>query len=122
MLFVDMIVWWYGAGWIGRLVALQKHLADWMQYFSLGTLLKTLFQPWKQITTQPGTGASFDARKNALVDNLVSRFVGFFVRVSVFFFALVVMLCVLLWSLLYVALWPLIPIAPFVVIMLGVSL
>lgn len=95
------------------------HLANWMKYFSLGILLKTLFQPWKQIVTVTGNGTSLGAKKDAFIDNLVSRFVGFLVRSSVFFFALMVMATVLMLSLLYVIVWPVIPLLPIVFLVLG---
>lgn len=119
MLFIDMITWWYGPGWVQRLSNLKMHLANWMKYFSLGILLKTLFQPWKQIVTVTGNGTSLGAKKDALIDNLVSRFVGFLVRSSVFFFALIVMATVLLLSLAYVIIWPLIPLLPVAFVVLG---
>lgn len=119
MLFLDMLIWWYGPGWVQRLGNLKLHLSNWMKYFSLGILLRTLFQPWKQIVSVAGNGTSLEAKKNALLDNMVSRFVGFLVRSSVFFVALLVVGFVLIANVLYVIVWPLIPILPIVAIIWG---
>jgi len=121
MLFLDMLTWWYGPGWMQRLSNLKLYLASWMKYFSLGILLKTLFQPWKQIVMVAGSGTSLDAKKDALLDNLVSRFVGFLVRSSVFFIALLVVAVVLVLNVIYVVIWPFIPILPIVAIILGLQ-
>jgi len=121
MLAVDMIIWWYGRGWIERVGALKDHLSNWAQYFSLGTLMLTLFQPWKQIVTATDGHSSLAARKNALVDNLVSRFIGFFIRISVFIFALLAMVSILLINAAYIVIWPIIPLSPILVILFGVS-
>lgn len=119
MLFLDMISWWYGPGWLRRVSNLKLHLANWMKYFSLGILLKTLFQPWKQIVSVAGSGTSLEAKKDAFVDNLVSRFVGFLVRSSVFFVALLVVGGVLIINVVYVIVWPLLPVLPLVILVLG---
>lgn len=115
-----MITWWYGLGWLQRVASLKAQLANWMKYFSLGILLKTLFQPWKQITTVAGSGTSLDAKKDALIDNMVSRLVGFLVRSSVFFVALLVVAVVLVVNVVYVLIWPLIPLSPIALLTIGV--
>lgn len=121
MLFTDFFIWWYGRGWALRVAELQHHLSNWAQFFSFGILLKTLFKPWKQIVTRPGPNGGLAAKRNALIDNLVSRFVGFFVRVTVLFVAVIVMLFVLLFNTLYVLLWPVLPLLPIILIVVGIS-
>ena len=122
MLLFDLLSWWYGRGWIERLQDVQIHVASWGRFFSLGTLLTTLFQPWKQITASSGPNGGLAAKQNAFLDNLVSRFVGFFVRSSVFVFGVIVMASVLVINALFVLIWPLLPIAPLIVVILGISI
>ena len=121
MLIADFLLWWYGPGWLGRLVDVERNVSRWAHYFSLGTLLATLFQPWKQIVTQTGAGQSLKARESAFIDNIVSRFVGFFVRIGVFVCGVFFMIAVMLFSLLFVILWPVLPVSPLLVIVVGLG-
>jgi len=122
MLIADFFLWWYGPGWLGRLADMQHHLSAWAQFFSLDTLLKTLFQPWKQIVTATDAHSSLTSRKNALVDNLVSRAIGFFVRIGVFFFAIFALGAVLIFNTIYVLIWPVLPLLPVAAVVLGSTL
>ena len=79
--------WWYGPGWSGVLHATTKRLLSLSEMFSVAILLRTLFAPWRRIITYPGAG--LQERFRAFGDNLVSRFVGLFVRLSVLFCAFV---------------------------------
>jgi len=77
--------------------------------FSVAILLKTLFAPWRRITTPAGKG--IDAKLRAMIDNFVSRVVGFTVRIGVLLIALLLAGgTLLLYSLIMIA-WPLMPIA-----------
>jgi len=63
-------------------------------FFSVGTLLKTLFSPWKSLVTRKTVrGFSFSEWINRLGFNLISRMIGFVMRVSIllFFFILEVL-------------------------------
>jgi ATP-dependent Clp protease ATP-binding subunit ClpC len=74
---------------------LQRRLSDfniavvnlfmWMpHFFSVEYLLKTLFQPWKNIITVKKTpGFSFQEFFQRTMDNIVSRLMGFFARISI---------------------------------------
>ncbi len=121
MLLLDMLTWWYGRGWLERMQDIGVHMANWSRFFSLGTLMLTLFQPWKQIVTNPGPNGGLAARRSAFIDNLVSRFVGFFVRIFVALFGLGVLTCVLVMSVGFVVLWPLLPLMPLIAIIVGFS-
>lgn len=121
MLFADFVIWWYGRGWAQRFADLRTHLSHWAHYFSLSTLLKTLFQPWKQIVSSAGPNGGLAQKRNAFIDNLISRFVGFWVRISVFFFAVFIMFGVFVFNVVYVLAWPLIPLMPLFVIIFGIS-
>jgi len=78
------------------------------QMFSVGILLRTLFSPWRRIVTAGGRG--LDAKMQAMFDNLVSRLVGFFVRLMVIIAACVSLAGVFLIGLVMVIVWPFIPI------------
>lgn len=56
-------------------------------FFSVPTLIKTLFHPWKNlIAKKTGGGFSFSEWINRLAFNLISRGIGFFMRISLLSF------------------------------------
>ncbi|HTE22761.1 MAG TPA: hypothetical protein VK674_07055 [Candidatus Limnocylindria bacterium] len=103
---IELLRWWYGPGWILAFKRINTRTANVAHAFSAGTLLKTLFAPWKRIQY---TGKSFDAKMHAMMDNLVSRTVGFVVRLFVLIAALVMIAGSVLLSTAIVVAWPLVP-------------
>lgn len=105
---IELIKWWYGSGW---LKALTKTI-DWAngvkQSFSVPILMKTLFSPWRQIVALPGS--SFDTKMRAMVDNFVSRLVGFFVRLIALFASLLMLIGAVVAGFVIAVLWPFIPV------------
>ncbi len=60
-------------------------------FFSIPVLFKTLFSPWKNLVEKKtAPGFSFQDWFNKLTFNLVSRFIGFFMRISILIFFLLV--------------------------------
>jgi hypothetical protein len=86
--------------------------------FSTPTLLKTLFAPWKRIQY---TGKGLDAKMQAMVDNLVSRTVGFTVRLGVLIAALVMITGSVILSTAIALAWPFIPLLIIVCIVKGIA-
>lgn len=99
--------WWYGVGWsqVARNVA--RRLTKTSHMFSVPILLRTLFAPWRRIITYPGAG--LNERFRALGDNLVSRAVGFTVRIFVLLAVSVLLIVVALAGVVEVVAWPLLP-------------
>jgi hypothetical protein len=117
MLMLELCKWWYGPGWGEAAEGAKKRLLTLADMFSIAILLRTLFAPWKRIISYPGAG--LDAHLRAMLDNLVSRIIGFFVRVTVLFSAAVAFVIFGFISLAQVLLWPLVPIAAVVLIIWG---
>ena len=117
MFMLDLFSWWYGSGWAGALRATKRRLGGLAETFSTQTLLNTLFAPWKRIVSYPGAG--IDARMRALLDNFVSRCVGFTVRFFVLLAAAVSFIILCVFGLLEIVLWPLLPILAIVLIVKG---
>lgn len=115
----EMLRWWYGPGWLQAL----KRITAWAQAvehaFSLSLLMQTLFAPWRRIVTVANKG--LDAKVHAALDNLVSRAVGFVIRLFVILAAAVSMLGALLAGVLMAVLWPLLPLAVIFFIFKGIS-
>lgn len=76
-----------------------------------------MFSPWKRIQTSPGK--SLQSHMQALMDNIISRFVGFSIRVITIIAGLVCISLMFIFSIITVVVWPLVPIAVPVLIIWG---
>ena len=117
MLALAFFSWWYGTGWklvSKKALSVQRSI---MQIFSVGLLFKTLFQPWRRIITNPGAGVA--DHFHAALDNLVSRFIGFMVRIFVIAGALFASGFMALVGVLQLLIWPLLPPAVILTLVLG---
>lgn len=107
MLAVSLALWWYSRGWANTVTNLMSMVSGISRLFSVPILLRTLFSPWKRIISYPG--ASLDAKMRALVDNLVSRAVGFVVRILVLLTALVMEAAAGCLGVAWIIVWPCLP-------------
>jgi hypothetical protein len=96
----------------------QRRITKVSQLFSVPILLRTLFAPWRRIVTPPGTG--IDAHMRAMGDNMISRTIGFIVRVIVLCTAGIGMLFMTVVGGLELLLWPLVPPMILVALVMGV--
>jgi hypothetical protein len=107
MLFLEFFTWWYGDGWAraakGSIGLVKKVELS----FSIGVLLRTLFAPWKMIISP--SGRSLEDKFRAGLDNLVSRTVGFFVRIFSLITAVIMMGVAGFAGVVIAISWPLIP-------------
>lgn len=113
-------VWWYGRG-LKDLFSFLSALFVYIQnMFSVVTLLKTLFSPWKKMAGPRRPG--LDGLKDWMLDNIISRGVGFVMRVGMMMIFLVAFFIFLVFSLLIIALWlgmPMVIVASFFYIFWG---
>lgn len=112
--------WWYGAGWKNAFSRIQERVDILSSELSLGILLKTLFEPWKQITSYSGPSAALDDKLRVWLDNVFARAIGFVIRVFVLVFGSLAVVVAYGGGLLLAVLWPLVPLLPFVCIVLAV--
>ena len=119
MVIVLFLKWWYGAGWGWLFGQYQHKLTSVSRNFSVSILLKTLFSPWKQLTTQ----ATFRNFFQALIDNTVSRLIGFVIRFFVLATAVLIIVLVSLAFAVIAISWAFIPPAfialPFLMLVVG---
>ena len=108
MLF-EFFAWWYGRGWLEAWRTARRWVVRVQMEFSAPVLLRTLFSPWKQIVTLPGHSPGDKLR--AMLDNLVSRCIGFIVRFLALISALVMMILAGLAGLVVAVAWPVVPLA-----------
>lgn len=118
MLALEFFTWWYSRGWRQLAINMQRRISLTSSMFSVPILLRTLFSPWKRIVTYPGS--SIDAKIRAFSDNMVSRFVGFTVRIFVLFTAGIMLLVVSVVALIELVAWPLLPILVLVTLVKGI--
>jgi hypothetical protein len=105
----ELFRWWYGAGWLQTAGYIKEWPSSVRLSFSMPLLVKTLFAPWRRITSVGGRG--IDAKIRASVDNLVSRMVGFVSRLLVLFTAALLVFLAVISAIIATIIWPLIPIA-----------
>jgi hypothetical protein len=105
---IILIKWWYGPGWIKAFVDIKSRASGIARAFSITILLKTLFAPWKRIITY--SDRSLGDKFRALLDNIVSRAVGFVVRGIVLVAALLLTLLTAVVYLLIALIWPFVPV------------
>lgn len=123
MAIIIFLQWWYGPGWANAFKSIILRTDTLAKDLSIPILLKTLFEPWKQIKLNTGQGASFDLKMHVLTENLFSRFFGFFIRIFVIIFGFITMLFVTIFGILLAVLWPTVPLLPiFFIIMAVISI
>ena len=118
-MFLEFVVWWYGAGWLDITQRIGHRVVAVMQLFSVSILLSTLLSPWKRIISPPGK--SIDQIFRGMIDNLVSRTVGFFVRAVVLMIATALTVISTVVGFVMVVLWPVLPIAVIVCLVMGIA-
>jgi hypothetical protein len=116
---VALLKWWYSAGWADQLAGVFLKLQQAGDFFSIPLLLKTLFQPFRQIGTEQVRGA-LDVKVRAWVDRLMSRFIGAMVRLTMILLGIAWWLLWLLIGAMWLIIWPFLPVLP--VVGLGLSL
>ena len=107
MLFAEFFTWWYSRGFVELLNKIARLISGIWRKFSVPILLRTMFEPWKRIVE--GAGGSIQDKAQALVDNMISRFVGFTIRLISIITALVIVFVMGLLGIVLVVAWPLAP-------------
>ena len=119
MAIAEMFLWWYSSGWkvfVGKLKTALSSITD---FFSMGSLVRTLFKPYRQISAEVARdGASLDIKFHMFLDRLISRIVGFFSRLTLLFVGIIIIIFGSIFSLILIILWPIIPLLPVVGIIL----
>ncbi len=118
MLIVAFLRWWYAPGWafaFKRLIS--GRLTNVANFFSIKDLAKTLFAPFRQDSIEL-KNAPAGLRIQALGENLISRFLGLLIRLSLIAVGLISLIFTLLLGLVLFLAWPLLPLSPLVAIIL----
>ena len=121
MIILKSFTWWYISGWgvfIGKVKNAFSSLTD---FFSMKSLIRTLFKPFRQISADSAAAdSSLDLKWHMFVDRLVSRIVGFFSRLILLITGCILIILGGTISLVLIILWPLIPLTPIAGIILTI--
>jgi hypothetical protein len=119
MIALAFFTWWYGRGWNDAAHSLTKRIDSVNRAFSVRLLTRTLFSPWRRIITPQGSNIADHFR--AIGDNIVSRVIGFVVRLIVLFAAFMSIIVISIASVIELIIWPLLPPAILICIVLGIT-
>lgn len=108
---MGILSWWYGRGWRARLHLSGGRLKSTAELFSIGQLLSTLFDPFRQISAGRVDGSAA-VQIRAALDKLISRIVGLIVRTITILIGLVVLVFRGIFEVIFVAFWLIIPLFP----------
>ena len=93
-------------------------------HFSVGLLLRTLFNPFRQISASY-VDCPLPVKLRAFFDRLISRIIGAVVRTLVIFIGIIAIAVVVIFELIGVLAWlvlPVLPVVGFILWRLGVTL
>ncbi len=120
MLLTALFSWWYTTGWTDIAHSIDRRFHGALNFFSVGLLARTLFDPYRQIAAVKGNG-SMDAQLRAWADRSFSRMIGAVLRSIFIVTGLFSAVFVLLFGLFQMVMWPCIPLLP-VIALLGMAL
>lgn len=83
---MDFLVWYFATAWREVFKGWRNFLGFWWYFFSVPWLLRTLLAPWHRDVTPYGRGFDIGEFAAALGQNLVSRVLGFAVRLGALVF------------------------------------
>lgn len=92
---------------------IEQRLTSVLNFFSVGLLLRTLFDPFRQISAG-GVQGDVSVQLRAWLDRQFSRAVGFVVRSIFIIVGIFSTLGIMLWGILQLILWPCIPLLPLI--------
>ena len=120
MVIIEAFSWWYSHGWHIFISKCHTWLASITDFFSMSSLIRTLFKPFRQISAEAAAAnSSLDLKFRMFLDRLISRIVGFFSRLILLLVGVIAIIIGGVFSLLLIILWPLIPLTPIAGIVLA---
>lgn len=106
-----LIAWWYGAGWANEYRLQLQRLSRVENYFAFGSLLRTFFQPFRQIDAGSRRG-SLSVQLHGWLDRAISRFIGASARLVLLVVGVGWWVVSALASVCWLLVWPILPVAP----------
>ncbi len=122
----EIVFWWYGTGWRVFLQKIRNIFSRTADFFSMSSLARTLFKPFRQISAESAKqNVSLDLKFQMFLDRFVSRFIGFFSRLFLLIIGAITIIISGVFSCIILLLWPLLPLLPIagiVLTVLGITL
>ena len=72
MAIAEMFVWWYSRGWRVFVASLKNWFMGVADFFSMDSLIRTLFKPYRQISAGTSSSGSLDL-KFQMFDNILRK-------------------------------------------------
>lgn len=121
MVFIEVVSWWYLHGWRIFIQKLKNSFSGIADFFSMDSLIRTLFKPFRQISAEAAkSDASLDLKFQMFIDRLISRIIGFSSRFILLVVGTIIIIICGIFSLGLIIIWPIIPLFPVIGIVLTV--
>lgn len=121
MFMVDLLGWWYSHGWSWVLThSVFERNKKILAALSFKDMVRTWFAPYRQ-TFAGSVRGGFGDKIRGLIDQLVSRTIGFTVRSILITTALITVSLNTIVSSMLVIVWPVIPALPLIAVFLTVA-
>lgn len=102
--------WYYTTAVVDGVYAAGNYSWNILRIFSVRALLRTLFTPYRRIHDEaPSPFIDFSGFMEALAGNILTRIIGFLIRVCVLVFAFLSFFSVLFLSALFLSAWVVLP-------------
>lgn len=120
---VTSYIGWHYSEAVRELVSICRNfIFFWYHFFSISTLLRTLFSPWQMLGEPYQRGFNIPANLGIFALNTIMRIVGFFVRIVVIFFGLVTISVSIVFTGALLIFWLLLPVIIIVLFVSGLRL
>ena len=120
MAIAEMFFWWYAEGWRVFISRAKNWFGSVTDFFSMDSLIRTLFKPYRQISAATTSSGSLDLRFHMFLDRLISRCIGFVSRLILLLVGCLIMLFGGLFCFILIVLWPFLPFLPVAGLILGI--
>lgn len=114
--------WYYSEAVKNVLTAWRNFVIFALNYFSITLLFRTLFAPWKRDITRKPRGLDIKKIFDYLAFNLISRGLGFLVRVITILIGIVFLILVAAAGAIFFALWLVMPLVLLGLLILAICL
>ena len=94
------------------MASLKNWFAGVADFFSMDSLIRTLFKPYRQISAGKSASGSLDLKFQMFIDRMISRLIGFVSRLILLLVGCLIIVVGGLLGLVLVILWPVIPLLP----------
>ena len=113
MVLTEMLIWWYTKGWSVLLQKSKNTFSKITDFFSMDSLVRTLFKPFRQISAgNASQQSSLELKFHMFTDRLISRIIGFFSRIVLLITGILIIIVISVLTVILTILWPILPLMP----------